>query len=353
MGITAYAWEDNKSKQVYASGSDSHIIELSVAIDQNRQCNDLTTQIPPDLGLAQADLGAPRIGYAWRGKWWKQVAYVTDDGHLHEISFSFAVSWSQTDLTLSTGAPPAVHTNISGYVWTDGNTQYKQYAYVASDGHIHEPYAAFGGKWKTGDLTKIVEAPPADKGLISGYAWNPLGMKQVAFRSADGHIHELRCPVGGPWMHTDITASKPDIPVADLAGAVVGYAWGTSATSNEKMIVFTTADGHVQELSTLDSENWTCLDLTSDTQKSNNPAPSSAIAGADLTAYTWTPRFESKSKQVAFSRPDGHIHELFIRLGDQHWSHADLTLITPGAPLNGGDLVGYECKQADRSRLHS
>ena len=204
-------------EQVYASGSDSHIIELSVAIDQNRQCNDLTTQIPPDLGLAQADLGAPRIGYAWRGKWWKQVAYVTDDGHLHEISFSFAVSWSQTDLTLSTGAPPAVHTNISGYVWTDGNTQYKQYAYVASDGHIHEPYAAFGGKWKTGDLTKIVKAPPADKGLISGYAWNPLGMKQVAFRSADGHIHELRCPVGGPWMHTDITASKPDIPVADLA----------------------------------------------------------------------------------------------------------------------------------------
>jgi hypothetical protein len=40
---------------------------------------------------------------------------------------------------------------------------------------------------------------------IATYAWEKGGTKQVVYRAADGHIHELFVAVGGSWSHADLT----------------------------------------------------------------------------------------------------------------------------------------------------
>jgi hypothetical protein len=46
-----------------------------------------------------------------------------------------------------------------GYSWEAG--QSKQVVYLTNDGHIHELYVTVGGTWKHADLTAITGAPIA------------------------------------------------------------------------------------------------------------------------------------------------------------------------------------------------
>jgi hypothetical protein len=93
---------------------------------------------------------------------------------------------------------------IATYAWEKGGT--KQVVYRAADGHIHELFVAVGGSWSHADLTRMTGAPqPAPDTAFAGYEWEAGGSKQVVYLTADGHIHELFVAMGGSWSHADLT----------------------------------------------------------------------------------------------------------------------------------------------------
>jgi hypothetical protein len=58
---------------------------------------------------------------------------------------------------------------------------------------------------------------------IAAYAWEKGLMKQVVYRAADGHIHELFCPVRGFWSHADLTLESVRGLNAFKSNVVRGY----------------------------------------------------------------------------------------------------------------------------------
>ena len=97
-----------------------------------------------------------------------------------------------------------------GYSWEAGRS--KQVVYRTAGGHIHELYVIKGGTWQHADLTAIAGAPPATD-VINGYSWEAGRSKQVVYRTAGGHIHELYVIKGGTWQHADLTAITGAPPV--------------------------------------------------------------------------------------------------------------------------------------------
>ncbi len=324
--LDAYAWPDGHSKQVAYMSTDSHIHELVVGPPGGGSWThaDLT-QIAggPPLVISFNYI----IGYAWPDGHSKQVVYTSADGHIHELVVGppGGGSWTHADLTQIAGGPPPVTGSITGYAWPDGHS--KQVAYVSADGHIHELVVGLpgGGSWTHADLTQIAGAPPASAGsAIIGYAWPDGHSKQVVYTSADGHIHELVVgpPGGGSWTHADLTQIAGGPPAS--LGTIIGYAW---PDGHSKQVAYASADGHIHELvvGLPGGGSWTHADLT---QIAGAPP---ASAGSTIIGYAWP---DGHSKQVAYASADGHIHELVVGPpGGGSWTHADLTQIAGGPPI--------------------
>jgi hypothetical protein len=158
--ISGYGWEKGGTKQVaYTTSplltSGGHIHELVVPVGGTWSDADLTS-----IAGAPPPFRGNISGYGWERGGTKQVAYITGDDHVHELVVAVGGTWSDADLTKIASAPSGTTGIISGYGWEKGGT--KQVAYITSDGHIHELVVAVGGTWSDADLTKIAGAPPAD-----------------------------------------------------------------------------------------------------------------------------------------------------------------------------------------------
>jgi hypothetical protein len=297
--------------------ADGHIHELSISRGVSWSHADLTqiTAAPP----ASASYNVS--GYSWDSGQSKQVVFRTEDAHIHELSIAEGTNWSHADLTQITGAPLAPdHQDIVGYEW-DGDSS-KQVVFRTADGHVHELFISLVGQWSHNDLTQISGAPPVSQAYnISGYDWNSGLTKQVVFGTDDGHVHELfflrQGAQLGPWQHADLT----QLTGAPLGNFADGFGW---RAAKSKQVVLRTADGHIHELSVvLGGAGWVEADLT---EIAGAPA---SVMGFNIDGYS----FESlQSKQVVYVTSDRHIHELSVQLGGAGWVDADLTQIT-GAPL--------------------
>jgi len=91
---------------------------------------------------------------------------------------------------------------LVGYGWNADRA--KQVAYRTADGHIHELSVVLGSNWSHADLTALASAPPADL-EYTGFAFEAQRSKQVAYRTLDGHIHELSVVLGSNWSHADLS----------------------------------------------------------------------------------------------------------------------------------------------------
>ena len=327
LRIAAYAWEKGGTKQVVYRASDGHIHELFVSVGGSWSHADLTQ-------LAGAPQPAPDSafsGYEWEVGGTKQVVYITADGHIHELVVSVGGFWSHADLTQLAGAPLILdQVSFSGYEWKAGGS--KQVVYPTPGGDIHELFVSVGGFWSNADLTQLAGAPPENNAfpVIAAFEWEAGGTKQVVYRPADVHIHELFVSVGGSWSHADLT-QLTGAPRPEFASAYACFAWKAGGS---KQVVYLTADGHFHELFVSVGGSWSHADLTQITG-APRPQPDTAFTG-----YEWK---AGDSKQVVYRTEDGHIHELFVSVGGS-WSHADLTLMTdaPPAGTNSPTIAGYE-----------
>jgi hypothetical protein len=327
--LVGYEWPEGHSKQVAYISQDHHIHELVVGVGGTWQHADLMTQ-------AGAPVAGSRflVGFAWLEGGSKQVAYLGQEGHIHELRVNVGGTWQHADVSMLTGAPPAVQVT-AGYSWAEGRS--KQLIFVGDDHHLHELCMEEGKPWRHVDLTAMTNAPLPGSQFMVGYGWAAGRSKQVAYVGHDGHIHELYLEAGGMWQHEDLSAITHAPRTVDL---MVGFEWPEGRC---KQVAFVGEDRHLHEISMAAGNGWKWkhADLSAMTN-----AP---LATDVLTGYAWA---EGHSKQIAYVGLDGHMHEVSVEVGGQ-WQHEDLTVLT-NAPLTSiTALDGYGWAAGDTKQVVS
>ena len=110
-------------------------------------------------------------------------------------------------------------------------------------------------------------------------------------------------------------------------------------SGRSKQVVFRTLDGHIHELYVRLGGEWSHEDLTAIAA-----APPSNLYDEGIHAFSWE---AGNAKQVVYKTSDGHLHELSVRFGEV-WTHADLTAISGSPPAYPVDadpfrkVHGYE-----------
>jgi hypothetical protein len=343
MTIIGYPWSAGGTAQVAFTKdvpADGHMRELYIANGGPWQYADLNS------GVLKPDSGSVlRAGYEWPAGGTKQVVFTQDPqdnyfNHIHELYVATGGSWAAADLTVLTGAPPAYEGVLTAFAWNAGGT--KQIAYRSADGHIRELHVGVGGTWAAADLTQKYGAPSTavPGGFnISGFEWQ--GLKEIVYVS-NGNIYELYIAKGSTWKHANLTTTS-GAPYA-MYENLHGFAWAPGKT---KQVVFTTSDRHIHELYVGPGGTWQHADLTQITK-----SPILLDVNFAFTAYSWD---AGATKQVAYLGLGGHIHELYVGT-DGIWRHADLTQAV-GAPLPtqaaGARVFGYQWpKEASKHVLY-
>jgi len=305
--LVGFAWPEGGTKQVAYLGPNGQIQELCVHVGGNWQCTDLSaiTGAPPAVQVT--------AGYSCTASRSKQIIFVGDDDHIHELTVEMDRAWRHVDLTALTNAPIPGSKRMVGFEWERGQCQ--QIAYVGQDGHIHELFMETGKMWQHADLTAMTNAPRATD-LMVGFEWQEGQCKQVAFVGEDCHIHELCLAVGNSWKHTDLNALT-NAPLA--TDVLTGFAY---PQGQMKQISYVGQDGHVHELCVEIGGSWRQTDLTAQAQ-----APITSITCID--GYAWS---RNGSKQVAYVGNDGEIRELWMPLGGQ-WAYANLSQMVMALPV--------------------
>jgi len=326
--LIGFAWEDNRSKQVFFVDNLNHVHELFVQAGGDWNHADLTTLIPLYLMY-------PGIGYAWKAGRSKHLVHPTM-GAILEAHVEIGGRWGTRNLTVEARVPVAARTysglgslvggaSFAGYDWQTANSQ--QVAYIGIDNHIHELYTGADGIWHYADLTararaRGMSAPDASSlernSFIAGYGWEEGHTKQVLYFDDTGAINELYCRVGEDWNWANLTdLSRAPRVSSSRYNRMVGYGWREGGT---KQVVYIGDDRHVHELVCGLNSNWTSADLTN----LSGGAPLAHPTDNLIAACGW---HEGRTKQVVYVDANRHVVELYCGL-DGVWRFADLTART-------------------------
>lgn len=323
--LSGYA--NNATKRVAFVTLDGHCHELAFEGGAWRH-RDLSQATSAPLVAPVYTLVGYDWGWGWNGLGSRQVVFGSSQGSIQELATTADGRWFYNEIMPGAGAPPALPGfAIQGYGWTSGQT--KQVIYGAEDGHIHELHYQNSGTWKHDDLTQNANAPDAFIGFpIQGYAWENNVSKQVVYGTRNGHVHHMFYTPGQPWYHVDATAQVVGAPPASTAFPICGFAWNYGGSDQ---IVYATDDGQIHELNTHGTRSWGYTNLTTAT---NAPAASSDFP---LYGYGWD---SGRSKQVVYATADGQIHELAYN--GATWSVMNLTT-TSRAPAASPSFIlrGY------------
>ena len=177
------------------------------------------------------------------------------------------------------------------------------------------------------DLTARLAAPPA-AGAAAAWHWPLEGSRHVAYRDAEGAVHEY-LELKGRWFHAAI-GTRTGAPAA--AADPIGYAPG-----DHEHVVYLGVDGHIHELC-FDAIEWHHSDLTAS-------AAAPAAAGRPAGAYV------AGRHCVVFRGVDGKAHCLRLRRDWRHILLADLGAISedPQLGTSGGEGA-VSCRGADGQR---
>jgi hypothetical protein len=127
-----------------------------------------------------------------------RVVYAGFDGDVHELRSTGGQSWAHNDLTAIAGGPQGRSAPF-GYTTSIGREgPCARVIYLTNDGHVHELSLVSGRRWADNDLTAIAGGPPARSApfgyAATGYTTSLDGQgpcARVIYVSNDGHVHEL------------------------------------------------------------------------------------------------------------------------------------------------------------------
>ena len=205
----------------------------------------------------------------------RHVAYVTNDGQVHELWLDSS-GWHHNPLTSSVGGTPAVVARPATYLFASTNTQHIHYA-GASDGHVNELWWDNDG-WHHRDLTHDVGGTPAAaNGALAGYAVDLYRTQYVDYVGIDGHIHELRW-YNGTWGHADLnqlSGATANVALPITPGGISAYFFAPTGTRH---VHYYGDDQHIHEL-TAGGGGWWHEDLTVATGTETQTAIVGGLAG--------------------------------------------------------------------------
>jgi hypothetical protein len=304
--LSAYAWEAGKSKQVVYLTEKRNIIELCISLDGAGcphppgpwdstawQYQDLAiyTLAPPEILLPGGPSPCTFVsGYSWEKGRSKQVAYITSNGHIREVYFQLGGvlgKWAQADLTAIANGPTIDSHRLEnnacrfeGYGWD----RWKQVALQVDDDIRFDAYTIgefYAGPidWSYADLSSAAGLDLDPCIFSTAYGWEAEGSKQVVCKDRrDAHVFELYT-LGGPWQAVDLT-ELTGAPTP-ISSQVLGYSW---EAGKSKQVVYTTRDGHIQELSVGLDGKWQYKDLMKEVKGDAPPPPANRSL---LSAFGW------------------------------------------------------------------
>lgn len=332
--IVFFALEAGHSKQVLYIGNDHRVHELSVVVGGSWQHANISQRAQTSARIAD-NFETHLIGFPWENNRSKQVFFVDNLNHVHELFVRVGGDWNHADLTTLT--PIYLMYLGTGYGWQAGRSKHLVYA---SAGEILEDHVEVGGRWGSRNLSseaRISVPPRTYPGLgslvggasLAGYEWQTGNSQQVAYIGIDNHIHELYAGADNIWRYVDLTArvrargvSAPDASSIRRNSFIAGYSW---EEGRSKQVLYFDDSGAIHELYCRAGGDWNWANLTALT---GVPRVSSSRPNR-MVGYAWP---EGRTKQVVYIDNDRHVRELFCRV-DSTWASADLTEISGGAPL--------------------
>lgn len=236
------------------------------------------------------------------------VVFRTIQGAVHQFRLlPGATRWTNVDVTAQTGAP-ATWSDPIGFVRADGQNSI---VYRSADGHIRELRQGFASPaYVHHDLTQLAGATPA-VGQPRPYTRSD-GVSAVVYRGANNEIHEL-ANINNGWVFTNIS-SQVSLPTM---GSTDPIAFVTQNGST--VIVAKTVNNHIYQIRLLEGFGWIKSDIADGT--------SAPLASGDfIGAYV---RGDRHSAIIYFSS-DGHLRELAQAKAASNWVATDLTVAAGG-----------------------
>ena len=319
---SALASHDSSGSRVYFTDSEGHVHELA----STAGAWNTTDLILVAVGTAPAAAAGSALTShdSITGLTGSRVYFIDDAGHVHELAV-VPDGWNTTDLTLTTGAPPAAAGSALASHDSSGSRVY----FTDDAGHVHELAWVLEEEWNTSDLTLTTGAPPAAAG--SALASHDYSGSRVYFTDDAGHVHELAWVLEEEWNTSDLTLTT-GAPSAAAGSALASHVYSGSR------VYFISADDHVHELAWVVSDSgpeWNTTDLTL-TTGAPSAAAGSALAFHDSITGT-------VGSRVYFISADNHVHELATVPGG--WNTTDLTIqLQPTYWMKGVDPSKYLCQ---------
>lgn len=170
---------------------------------------------------------------------WNIVPYHDAYHQIHALYWYGAAAVTHENLFIDINWPRVAGDLAAYYIaWNDTH----QIAYRSSDGHIHELWWQANNATNNWDLTYVAGAPAAASDPVAYYSAGT-NTKHVFYRSADGHLHEIWWSLaGGDPGHVDITF-QARAPLA--AGKPTAF---TVEGPNTQHVVYCGTDGEIHEI---------------------------------------------------------------------------------------------------------
>ena len=290
---------------------------------------------PGNPSLRYRDAGPNAYVFPSQGP--RHVAYVTNDGYVHEL-WHDGTTWNHNPLSSSVGGPLAVVARPAAYPFNSQNTQHIHYA-GASDRHINELWWDNDG-WHHRDLTHDVGGPPAagDSGALAGYAVDLYHNHYVDYVGWDQHIHELRWS-NGSWGHADLSelsGASADVHLPVPPGGISAFFFEPTGTRH---VYYYGADHHIHELMA-SGGGWSHNDLT--------VATGTWAETAELGGLAGYPASQQGTRHVVFTGGAASLIELWWF--QSSWAHTDLRSASGAPEIRLVPLGGYA--RTDDSTQH-
>ena len=280
--------------------------------------------VAADAGAAQVACPAPpaNVSTPYDGP---HLTYRTSAGHVEVITAPPSNVYDQVfgyeDATVSSGTSTRAIGTPSAWV-SQNDVPEEHLAYRSQDGHVHELWRHTGcGPWVHTDLTKAAGAKARAVGNVAGFGDS---LRFVMYRGKDGHLHALTwSSTTKKWRDTDVTklthATSDDVSEPYIRNGAV---------------IYRTANGHVHLLQR-GSHGWVDTDVWAKAKSKVH------ALGNPTVYYSSNPAPSVEALHVLFRGTDRHVHELWGPFATGKWYDNDLTKLT-GTPANATtDPVGY------------
>jgi hypothetical protein len=261
----------NDQEHVNFLDARGHVHELYYPLNGPWQDNDLMTFA---RSAASAAKGSPVDRY-WGPGAQQHVNFIATNGHVHELFIDRGHGWIDNDLMqlAHSGTIAAAAGGMAGDL--GGNNQ-QHVNFLDGRGHVHELYYPQDGPWQENDLMASAHtSTTAAPGSVVARYWGPGTQQHVDFIDGSGHVHELFIDSGHGWIDNNLMALAHTGTTAAPGSGLDGYVTRDGA----QHVNFVAADGHIHELYYPRGGPWRDNDLMALAKTSATAAPTSALAG--------------------------------------------------------------------------